>query len=112
MSAASRQPAANRMQTYPLARRVLAADIEGRKRKRVLAVIAAYLDEGHAPSVREIAVRSKLRRGTRDVPTLMALLRRLEEDGLLRVERSTPPARNRYEVLIDQLADGRAERRP
>ncbi len=85
---------------YPLARRVLAADIEGAKRKRVLAVIAAYHDEGLKPSVREIAVRAKLRRGARDVPTLLTLLRRLEADGLLRVEWATPPARNRYEVRL------------
>ena len=91
-------------QSYPLARRVLAADIEGRKRKRVLAVIAAYEDEGHAPSVREIAVRAKLVRsdGRPAIHLALAVLRRLEADGLLRVTWAQPGrARNRYEVLLD-----------
>jgi len=87
-------------QGYPLLRRVLAADIQGAKRKRVLAVIAAYHDEGHAPSLREIAERAKLRQGKGAVPILMALLRHLEADGLLRVDWASPPARNRYEVRL------------
>ena len=95
----------SRAERYPLARRMLAADIEGAKRKRVLAVIAAYHDEGHAPGVREIAERAKLGRGAHDVPTLLALLRRLEADGLLLVEWATPPARNRYEVLLPAERD-------
>ena len=91
---------------YPRARRVLTADIEGGKRKRVLAVIAAYQDEGDEPSVREIATRAKLR----GVPMLLALLRRLEADGLLRVEWATPPARNRYDILLSPDAPARPRR--
>ena len=87
-------------QAYPLARLVLEADIEGAKRRRVLAVIAAYRDEGHAPSLREIADRAKLCQRKRAVPTLMALLRRLEADGLLRVDWASPLARNKYRVLL------------
>jgi DNA-binding PadR family transcriptional regulator len=89
-------------ETYPLARRVLAAPIEGRKRKRLLAVIAAYQDEGYAPSVREIGTRAKvLRAGKPHVPTVLVLLRRLEADGLLRVKwANAGKARNRYEVVI------------
>ena len=69
-------------------------------------MIAAHLDEGSAPSVREIAVRAKLPRGKRDVMLCVALLRRLEADGLLHVEwadakpATRPPARNRYEVTL------------
>jgi len=88
-------------QSYPLLRRVLAADIEGAKRKRVLAVIAAYHDEGHAPSVRKIASRAKLPASRRDAGRVaIALLRRLEADGLVRIDWATSPARNRYEVLL------------
>jgi hypothetical protein len=83
--------------TYPVARRVLAAPIEGTKRKRVLAVIAAYQDEGHQPSVREIARRAKVKRGPHET---LALIARLERDGLLRVQWAKPPARNRYEVVL------------
>ena len=90
---------------YPLARRVLAADIEGRKRKRVMAVIAAFQDEGHAPSCREIAERAKLPRGGRDVWLLLGLLRRLEADGLLQVTWAVPgQGRNGYEILLDREA--------
>ena len=99
-------------QMYSLARRVLAADVEGGKRKRILAVIAAYQDEGHAPSVREIGARAKLTRPDGHVKrrAVLLLLQRLEADGLLRVEWATPPARNRYELQVDRLADPRAER--
>jgi hypothetical protein len=88
-------------QTYPLARRVLAADVEGSKRKRVLAVIAAYLDEGYAPSVREIAERAKVPGARSRIPRTLALLRRLEADGLLRIESAPPPGRNRYEIVLE-----------
>ena len=89
-------------QTYPLARRVLAADIDGSKRKRVLAVIAAYHDEGREPTVRDIGRRAKLVRADGHVKAklVLMLLQRLEADGLLRVEWATPPARNRYEVTL------------
>lgn len=100
MTGATTTPRDGLARAYPLTRRVLAAEIEGTKRKRVLAVIAAYQDEGHAPSVREIATRAKLRK-----PMLLALLRRLEEDGLLRVEWAKPPARNRYEIVLSTERD-------
>lgn len=90
---------------YPLTRRVLAAQIEGTKRRRVLAVIAAYCDEEHQPSVREIAKRAKVARSLRDSRQAIALIRRLESDGLLRVEWAKPPARNRYEIALSTERD-------
>ena len=84
---------------YPTVARVLRASIEGQRRRRVLAVIAAYLDEGHAPSLREIAERAKVD----DWKRAQALVKRLEADGLLRVEWVKTPhrsRRNRYEILV------------
>lgn len=81
---------------------MLTAEIEGRKRKRVLASIAAYHDEGDTPSVRQIGRRAKLTGvdGHVKVRLVLTLLQRLEADGLLRVDWAQPPERNRYEVLI------------
>lgn len=93
-------------QAYPLARAVLAADIEGAKRKRILAVIAAYHDEGREPSVREVASRAKVR----NIPTALALIRLLEADGLLRVEWAQPPSRNVYEILLTTGPHSRSNR--
>lgn len=98
----------NRVTTaYPLARRVLQSEIEGEKRKRILAVIAAFHDEGVQPSLREIAIRAKVARGTRKQHRhLLALLRRLEEDGHLEIRWATRVEQelkktNTYKVLIE-----------
>ena len=83
--------------TYPTARRVLKAEMKGVRHRRVLAVIAAYQDEGHAPSLREIAKRAKVQ----DWGTAQALIRSMERDGLVRVEWATNGVdRNLYEVLV------------
>lgn len=97
--------ASSQARSYPLARRVLAADVQGGKRKRVLAVIAAYHDECHAPSITEIATRAKIAGASRNARARMTLglIRRLEADGLLRVEWASPPARNGYEIMFTEL---------
>lgn len=87
---------------YPTARRVLSAQLDGTKRRRVLAVIAAFLDEEHAPSLREIAERA----GLDGWEQARHLVKRLEADGLLAVKWAPRAAqrrygaRNRYRVLI------------
>ena len=91
--------------SYPLARQVLKSGIEGAKRKRTLAAIAAYTDEGCSPSLREVAERANLR----DWRHAKVLIQRLEADGFVRVEwvqrpsRRWPNVRNRYEVITDAL---------
>lgn len=81
---------------------MLRLPIEGEKRRRVLAVIAAFQDEGHQPSLAEIAERANLDRGWRQA---QALVLRLERGGLLRVRwvgrgGQARWLRNRYELLL------------
>jgi hypothetical protein len=69
-----RQPIAG-----PMFRRVAALRIEGTKRRKMLALLAAYTDGGRpAPPVQELADRLGFR-----MPTTLGLLRRLEQDGFL-----------------------------
>jgi hypothetical protein len=74
--------------------------IEGTKRRKLLCLIAAYQDAGHAPSVRELAERID---GVRSVRQLDGLLRALERDEWLRVEWSSKGSRRRnvYTVRLD-----------
>ncbi|HET7053875.1 MAG TPA: hypothetical protein VFI09_08175 [Solirubrobacterales bacterium] len=84
----------------PEARRAFAAPIEGSKRRKVLILIAAYLDAGRPdPSISELAARARLRR-----LAVVAIVDRLERDGWLGVERA-PRRRNVYRLL-----DGRGRR--
>jgi hypothetical protein len=69
-----RQPIAG-----PMFRQVAALRIEGTKRRKMLALLAAYTDGGRpAPPVQELADRLGFR-----LPTTLGLLRRLEQDGFL-----------------------------
>ncbi len=84
----------NSPSTGPNVRAALRAPIEGRKRRAVLILIAAYLDAGRRdPSVAELAGRTQLRR-----LAVVAIVDRLERDGWLGIERA-PRRRNRYTLL-------------
>jgi len=77
-------------------RRAAALPIDGRKRRKVVCLLAAYADAGEPnPPVRLLAERLNLR-----VQAVDALLRRLEQDGHLRVERAANQ-RNRYELVLE-----------
>jgi DNA-binding MarR family transcriptional regulator len=80
----------------PNLRRALVAPVEGTKRRKVLATIAACLDVGRDdPSISELARRAKLSR-----LAVVAIVDRLERDGLLEVERGLQSVdRNRYSLL-------------
>lgn len=91
---------------YPLAYAVLRLPMEGQKRRKVLASIAAFHDEGHQPALREIIKRAGLTRGIKEADRL---LKRLEADGYLRIEwaprsgkGSGQGQRNRYEVVLPE----------
>jgi len=97
---------------YPTLARAVALPVEGEKRRKVLAAIAAFADEGYEPSLREIAERARLDGGWQKAE---ALVRRLATDGLLRVEWATVRkgrrvvrvrSRNHYELILDS-AGGR-----
>lgn len=95
---------------YALTKEVVRLPIEGRKRKLLLAAIAAFQDEGHPPSVRELIARTKLGvelRHHKAIRQIDGLLKRLEADGYLRIEWAPadqtgpdPKQRNRYEVIL------------
>lgn len=81
------------MKEGPNVRRALAAPVGGTKRRRVLVLIAAYIDAGRDdPSIRELAERAKLPR-----VAVVAVVDRLERDGWLRVRRAAG-RRNRYSL--------------
>ncbi len=78
-------------QLGPNARRALAPPVEGAKRRKVLVLVAAFIDAGRVdPSISELAARAKLHRGA-----VVRLVDRLEREGLLTVHRC-PNERNRY----------------
>jgi DNA-binding MarR family transcriptional regulator len=81
----------------PLFRRACQVPVEGRKRRKLLALVAAHHDAGHDPSVRELARRMGL-----DWRKVDALLRRLEEDGWLATEQRPRPEPNRYVLRLDR----------
>jgi DNA-binding MarR family transcriptional regulator len=76
---------------------VLRMRIDGTKRHRVLALIAAYLDAGvDDPSITELAERARLPR-----IAVVQLVDKLEADGLVEIERAPREdrlARNRYRL--------------
>ena len=76
----------------PLFEAVARRDVGGAKRKKVLALIAAFRDAGHDPTVAELAERS------RSAPVVVVkLAERLEQDGHLLVTREEH-GRARYEI--------------
>jgi hypothetical protein len=87
--------AINSKQVTPvLGKRAQAAmrtDVGGRKRLKVLVIIAAFADAGRTdPTIRELAERTKLPRNT-----VVQLIEKLEEDGHLAIA-PKDGAGNRY----------------
>lgn len=86
---------------YSVVLRVLRLRMEGEKRRKVLAVIAASQAEGTRPTLSEIAERAQLSNGWLQA---LVLIERLERDGVLRVEwvpgKRKRSGRHRYELLI------------
>jgi DNA-binding MarR family transcriptional regulator len=83
-----------RRQLGPEAERALRAPLEGTKRRKILVLIAAYLDAGRDnPSITELAARARLRR-----IAVVGIVDHLEREGHLAVERE-PNRRNRYSLL-------------
>jgi DNA-binding MarR family transcriptional regulator len=71
--------------------------LNGQKRHRVLALVAAYLDAGiDDPSIAELAARARLGRYV-----VVQLVDKLEADGFITIERGCREARerNRYRLL-------------
>jgi hypothetical protein len=66
----------------PIAAAVLRSKVAGTKRRRVLALIALFLDAGADPTIAELSKRSGF-----DIRTVMALIEGLEADGVLVVDR-------------------------
>ncbi len=83
------------------------------ERKRLLALLAAYQDAGHNPSIREVALRLGPAVGDyltgswhKRARRIDNLLRGLERDGVLVVHWPSPDQkrrqeRNRYELRLD-----------
>ena len=97
--------------TRPIAgakfRRAASLKVEGRNSRKVLCLLAACEDGGHTPSVQEIAKRvglvapgASVRDRHRAARHVDAILRKVEAQGLLRVERQRSE-RNRYQLLLD-----------
>jgi hypothetical protein len=88
-----------------LARRALCVDAGGRKRRKLLVLLAAYADAG----VEDPPLQALMRRA--GIPTAHkadALLRTLETQGLIRVDWAAGrPRRNHYELLTINPRDGR-----
>jgi SOS-response transcriptional repressor LexA len=80
------------------ARRALLVDAGGRKRRKLLVLLAAYADAGvEDPPLQALMGRA----GIRSSRQADALLRALEEQGLIRVDWARGrPRRNHYELLI------------
>ncbi len=75
-------------------RRAILLPVTGQKRRKLLVLIAAYIDAGRAdPSIRELSKRLKLQRFV-----VIALVDALERDGLLTVQRASGE-RNRYALI-------------
>jgi hypothetical protein len=96
------------------ARLALRTDAGGRKRQKLLVLLAAYADAGETPTVRVLIERMggdlPDRWHGHRVRRVDALLRSLEDQGLIRVDwrPAGTTQRNRYELLFaDQLQAGR-----
>jgi hypothetical protein len=79
----------------PSARHAARLPTKGRKRHKLLVLIAAYHDAGCHPSVRMLAGRTGLTRAS-----VIRLVDALERDGLLEVERRPAPERYRYRLCV------------
>jgi DNA-binding MarR family transcriptional regulator len=80
----------------PTVERALRLPASGAKARRVLVLVAAYIDAGRPdPSIRELAERAELHR-----VAVVAIVDQLEARGLLIIERGDTPAgeRNTYRV--------------
>jgi len=79
----------------PLARAAMRVPVGGNKRRKVLVLIAAFLDTGESsPSIRQLSERCHL-----DRPLVCQLVSRLARDGLIEVEwRAGPERRNIYRL--------------
>jgi DNA-binding MarR family transcriptional regulator len=82
----------------PLAKRAMRTDVGGKKRLKLLVLIAAYADAGEpSPAAQTLAERVGV-----DIPTFDALLKRLQRDGHLKVARQKGrQRRNVYELHLD-----------
>lgn len=79
----------------PNVHRAMQAPVTGNKRRKLLVLIAAFIDAGRCdPSVTELAQRSGLPR-----QAVVAIVDRLEKDGLLKV-RPVAGGRNRYTLML------------
>ena len=87
-------------QLGPCARAALAQPVDGSKRRKVLALIGVFADTGRPdPSISELAARSDL-----DRETVVAVVDRLEADGLLDVRRGDVHAGDRNVYAFRFLA--------
>lgn len=81
----------------PLFERVVGLRVEGEKRKKTLALIAAFADAGQAsPSLEDLAARLKLK-----PPQVAGLIGRLQADGYLVVHGKWKRPR-RYELTLPE----------
>jgi len=82
----------------PQAKQAMRTDCGGKKRLKLLVLIAAYADAGEAsPRAMTLCERLGIDMGTFD-----QLLARLQKDGFLKVHRRTGPnRRNRYELFLN-----------
>jgi DNA-binding PadR family transcriptional regulator len=86
----------------PLAKQALQLKLEGRKRRKLLVLLAAYADADVQPSARMLRERM----GDVSAGQVDALLKALERDGLIRVGWRAGPGedpfhrRNTYELLM------------
>lgn len=87
------------------ARLALRVDAGGRKRRKLLVLLAAYADAGVSdPPVRALMDRA----GIDDVRVVDQLLRMLEKQELIHVDWARGrPQRNRYELVFTEEAGNR-----
>jgi DNA-binding MarR family transcriptional regulator len=79
----------------PTARAAARLPTKGAKRRKLLILVAAYLDGGVDPSIRMLAARSGF-----TTATVVQLIGALERDGLLEREARPSPQRDLYRVLV------------
>ena len=85
----------------PMTDQALALELDGAKRKKLLCSIAAALDAGIEPSAQELldaCPELQAEEGRSPFYTFDHILRRLEQEGWLRIERG----RNRYTLNLDK----------
>lgn len=88
----------------PLTDQALALELEGAKRKKLLVTIAAALDAGIEPSAQELldaCPELQAEEGRSPFYKFDHILRRLEQDGWLKIERG----RYRYTLNLNKRAE-------